>query len=82
MTEQLEERVRVVERDLAVQEEALENFSGLLGSIDAKLDDLRMSVAKRNGALDEARRHAKWQGSLWGGAVSAFIAGLSSYFGA
>jgi uncharacterized coiled-coil protein SlyX len=81
-TEELETRVRVVERDLAVQEQALETFSELLGSIDGKLDDLRISVAKRNGALDEARRHAKWQGSFWGGVVAAMVAGISAYFGA
>lgn len=86
-TEQIESRLREIEASVAVQtrvlEDHLESEARHQEALSAKftriydiLDDLRISIAKRNGALDEARRHAAWQGSIWGGTISAIIAGL------
>lgn len=82
-----EERLAKIEKNVALYalelrlhtDQDTNNFSLMatrLDDISSKLDDLRLSVAKRNGSLDEARRHSRNQGAIWGGSVAALLSAL------
>lgn len=52
---------------------SFESHEDKFEELSAKVDDLRLSVARRNGALEENRRHARQQGALSGGVVSICV---------
>jgi hypothetical protein len=58
--------------------ESFEDHEGKFDELDKKVDDLMLSVARRNGALEENRRHARQQGALSGGLVSICVALISA----
>ncbi len=60
-------------------QKSFDSHEDKLDELDKKVDDLRVSVAKRNGALEENRRHARNQGGLAGLAVSLVIACISAF---
>ena len=44
--------------------------------MDEKLDGVRLDLAQRRGALEEAKKQGRNAGLTWGGAISAVITGL------
>ncbi len=74
--DRLTDRIVEAEKEVAltgVRFEALKELTNTkfsvvndyLEDIDSKLDDLRISVANRNGALNEAGKHARKQATIW-----------------
>jgi hypothetical protein len=55
-----------------------ETMEEKLDSIDDNVQDLRVSVARRNGALDENRRHASKMGAASGMLVSIIVAAIGA----